>query len=560
MSRFGVAACIGLVLYLTVMPIVILVYGSLRSVPLWESGGVFTLRNYSNAYTDWEFYAVLWNSAKFAVGSGMLSFFIGTYLAWLVERTNVPMRRAFRIMAFIPLFTPGVIDTIAWIFLLSPKIGIVNVLLKEAFGLSGPVFNVFSMSGMIWVHAVNSYTLTFLLMSAAFRNMDPALEEAALAAGSGNFTTFRRITLPLMLPAIAGVFLLKLIHGIETFEVPAIIGIPAKIPVFASKIFIAVRRFPPDFGLATAYAVALLLLSVAGVFIYQRIVRESDRYATVGGKGFRPRVIDIGAWKYAACASIWAIFFVSLFMPLAVIVWSSFMPYYIAPSFGALARATLGNYRYVFNYPLAFIALKNSLMLSFGAATLVMLLTSAIAWIVVRSKMRGRVLLDVATFIPKSMPGAVLGVSLMLVYLTLPIPIYGTIWILLIAYLTKFMPHGMRFISASMVQIGKELEEASFASGATWGRTFRKITFPLLMPGFIGGWIYVGILSMRELSITVLLYSYGSTVLPVMAFELWEGGSYNYACVFGVLMILLSLLLALLARLFGTKIGIESSV
>jgi iron(III) transport system permease protein len=221
-----------------------------------------------------------------------------------------------------------------------------------------------------------------------------------------------------------------------------------------------------------------------------------------------------------------------------------------------MGKLTLANYTYVLNYPLALTAFKNSFYLSVGSATLVMLLTSVIAWITVKSKLRGRAFLDNMTFIPIAMPGIVLGVSLIWVYLTLPIPIYGTIWVLLLAYITKFMPYGIRAASASMIQINKELEEASLASGGTWFQTFRKVLLPLLMPGFVAGWIYISIIALRELSTSILLYSYDSTVLSIMAFDLWEGGQYTYVCALGVLMVLLLVAMAFIARKLGARVGI----
>jgi iron(III) transport system permease protein len=276
----------------------------------------------------------------------------------------------------------------------------------------------------------------------------------------------------------------------------------------------------------------------------------------VTGKGYRPRVIDLGAWKYVVCASALFIFFLAVVLPVFILLWSSFIPYYGIPSRALLAKLTLDNYKYILDYPLAWTALKNSFYLSVGSATLVMLLTSVIAWITVKSNIRGRGILDNMAFIPIAMPGIVLGVSLIWVYLTLPIPIYGTIWVLLLAYITRFMPYGMRAASASMIQINKELEEASLASGGSWWQTFRKIILPLLMPGFVAGWIYISIIALRELSTSILLYSYDSTVLSIMAFDLWEGGQYTYVCALGVMMVSLLVAMATVARMVGSKIGI----
>ena len=544
------------VLYLAGVPLLMLLYGSIRSAPIGEPGATFTLQNYVKAYFDKEFYYLLLNSVYYGIGTCIVTFLIGTFLAWVSERTNTPFKKLFTVMALIPFIIPGILSTIAWILLLSPKIGLINIVIKEALGLESAPFNVYSMWGMIWAEAIHLYPLVFLLMSAAFRNMDTSLEEAALTAGSSTLRTFKTVTLPLMRPAMISVLLINFIRGIEAFEVPALIGVPAKISVFTTKIFLAIHQFPSDFGLAGAYAVTLLVISSSGVLLYGRLTRSEERYATVTGKGYRPRVIDLGVWKWLTCGISSLIFLLAVILPVFVLLWSSFIPYYGIPSRELMAKMTWSNYIYILNYPLALTAFKNSFILSIGSATLVMLLTSVIAWITVKTKLPGRALLDNMTFIPIAMPGIVLGVSLIWVYLTLPIPIYGTIWVLLLAYLTKFMPYGIRAASASMIQINKELEEASFTAGGTWFQTFRKIILPLLMPGFTAGWIYISIIALRELSTSILLYSYNSTVLSIMAFDLWEGGQYTYVCALGVLMVLLLIAMAFTARKLGARIGI----
>lgn len=546
------------VLYLAGVPLVMLLYGSIRSAPIGEPGAAYTIQNYVKAYFEKEFYFLLLNSVYYGTGTCLLTFMIGTFLAWVSERTNTPLKKLFVVMSLIPFIIPGILSTIAWILLLSPKIGLINIVIKSFLGLESAPFNVYSMWGMIWAESIHLYPLVFLLMSAAFRNMDTSLEEAALTAGSSTIATFWRITLPLMRPAMMSVLLIVFIRGIEAFEVPALIGVPAKISVFTTKIFLAIHQFPSDFGLAGAYAVTLLVISTGGVLIYGRMTRREERYATVTGKGYRPRVIDLGPWKYATLALAFAIFFLAVILPVFVLLWSSFVPYYGVPSWELMEKMTFANYHYILNYPLALTAFKNSFYLSVGSATLVMLLTSIIAWVTVKTKLPGRALLDNMTFIPIAMPGIVLGVSLIWVYLTLPIPIYGTIWVLLLAYITKFMPYGIRAASASMIQINKELEEASLTAGGTWFQTFRKVILPLLMPGFTAGWIYISIIALRELSTSILLYSYNSTVLSIMAFDLWEGGQYTYVCALGVLMVLLLVAMAFTARKLGARIGIAN--
>ena len=547
---------IAFVLYLAGVPLVMLLYGSVRSAPIGEPGATYTIQNYVKAYFDKEFYFLLLNSIYYGLGTCTLTFLIGTFLAWVSERTNTPLKKLFVVMSLIPFIIPGILSTISWILLLSPKIGLINLVVKDFLGLESAPFNIYTMWGMIWAESIHLYPLVFLLMSAAFRNMDTSLEEAALTAGSSTFSTFCRVTLPLMRPAMFSVLLINFIRGIEAFEVPALIGVPAKISVFTTKIFLAVHQFPSDFGLAGAYAVTLLVISTTGVLIYGRITRREERYATVTGKGYRPRVIDLGVWKYLTLGVSFLIFFLAVILPVFVLLWSSFIPYYGVPSRELMEKMTWANYQYILNYPLALTAFKNSFYLSVGSATLVMLLTSLIAWITVKTKLPGRALLDNMTFIPIAMPGIVLGVSLIWVYLTLPIPIYGTIWVLLLAYITKFMPYGIRAASASMIQINKELEEASLTAGGTWFQTFRKVILPLLMPGFTAGWIYISIIALRELSTSILLYSYNSTVLSIMAFDLWEGGQYTYVCALGVLMVLLLVTMAFVARKLGARVGI----
>jgi iron(III) transport system permease protein len=553
---FILGGCTFIVFYLAGIPLLMLLFGSLRSAPIGEPGAVFTVQNYIKAYSDKEFYLLFWNSFRYALGTSALTFLIGTYLAWLSERTNTPFKKLFIVMALIPYIVPGILDTIAWILLLSPKIGLINLTLMNLFGLSSPPFNVYSMWGMIWVESIHDYPIVFLLMSAAFRSMDPSLEEASMAAGSSTSTTFRRITLPVMRPAMLSVLLIMFIRGIEAFEVPALVGVPAKISVFTTKIYLAIHQFPSDFGLAGTYAVSVMVLSIGGILLYQRATKREERYATITGKGYRPHLIDLGPWRYVTLASACLIFFTALILPVLVLLWSSFIPYYGIPSRELLGRLTWNNYLYILNYPLAAVAFKNSLYLSIGSATLTMLLTSAIAWITVRTRIRGRGVLESVTFLPITIPGIVLGVSLIWVYLTLPIPIYGTIWVLLIAYITKYMPYGIRAASATMIQINKELEEASMASGGSWGQTFRRIVIPLMMPGFMAGWIYISIVSLRELSTSILLYSYNSTVLSIMAFDLWEGGQYTYVCALGILMVLTMVSIVIVARLVGAKIGV----
>jgi iron(III) transport system permease protein len=299
----------------------------------------------------------------------------------------------------------------------------------------------------------------------------------------------------------------------------------------------------------------LLVISVTGVWLYTRMTKTGERFATITGKGYRPHRIDLGVWRYPVCAFSLFLMALTAVVPVVNLVWSSLTPYMAVPSWKMLPLLSWKSYGDLVALPFGRTALTNSLVLSFASATAVMLLTSFIAWVTVKSKLRGRVLLDNLAFLPIAIPGLVLGVSLLVLYLTLPIPIYGTLWILFIAYMTRYLPYGIRAASASMIQISKELEEASVASGASWLQTFGKILLPLLMPGFIAGWVYIAIVSLRELSTSILLYTQDSIVLSILVFDLWESGLYNTVSALGVLMVIFLMFVTWAARKIGARIG-----
>lgn len=346
-DRILFGACFLALFYLAGVPLLMLIYGAFSSAPIGEPSATFTFQNFTTAYLDLEFWLLLLNSIYFSVGSCVVSFAIGTFLAWVSERTNTPLRKLFIIMALVPFIIPGVLSTISWILLLSPKIGLINVGLMDLFGWSEAPFNIYSMWGMIWAESIHGYPLIFLLMSAAFRNMDTSLEEAALTSGSGTWESFRRVTLPLMKPAVFSVLLITFIRAIESFEAAALIGLPARISVMTTKIYLAIHQFPSDFGLAGAYAVTLLVISAVGIGVYGRMTRRGERYATITGKNYRPRVIDLGWWRYPISAIAVLIFAISVVCPLGVLIWSSLIPYYGLPSADLFEKVSLNSYRHI---------------------------------------------------------------------------------------------------------------------------------------------------------------------------------------------------------------------
>jgi len=552
----AIALCVAITVYVAIVPLGFLLWQSFFTPQTADQPAVFTLSNYTEAYGSSETWRLFKNSVIFAIGTSTFSFIVGTGLAWMNERTNTPFKTLFYALSIIPLIIPGILFTVAWILLASPKIGIVNLVLKQ-FGVDDPIFDIYSMWGMIWIDGLHYSPMAFLLMSAAFRAMDPALEESAMMSGANVLQVAWRVTLRLTWPAIFATILILFVRAIESFEVPALVGLPVGIQVFTSSIYQAVHRYPSQVGLASAYAVTLLAITTVGVYFQSRLSSRGSKYATMTGKGFRPRQIDLGRWRFFT-AGIFIVYFLTIVvLPFAVLLWSSFQKFYSVPSWQALQNLTLDPYRFILSYPNLARSVWNSLLLAFGSATLIMLVTSVICWIVVKTKLPGRWLLDNIASLPMVFPGLVLGLAIMIFYLNFDIGVYGTIWIMFIAYITRFMPYGLRYNTTSMLQIHKELEESAAMSGASWGTTFRRIILPLLKPGLVAGWIYIMIVSIRELSSSILLYSPGTEVVSIVIWELWENGQYVELSALGVLFILALFFLVMVAQWMGKKFGVK---
>jgi len=552
-----IGASVAFTVYIAVIPLAFLLWQSFRTPRTATTEAVFTLGNYAAAYGSSDTWRLFWTSIQFAFGTSLLAFLLGTTLAWMNERTNTPFKSLFFALSIIPLVIPGILFTVAWILLASPKIGIVNLVMQGWFGFEEPPFDIYSLGGMIWVDGLHYSPMAFLLMTAAFRAMDPSLEESATMSGANIFQVAWRVTLRLTWPAIFATILILFVRAIESFEVPALLGLPVGIQVFTSSIYQAVHRYPSQVGLASAYSVALLAITTAGVYFVSRLSGRGSKYATMTGKGFRPRPIDLGGWRWFTAAIFVVYFLLIVVLPFSVLLWSSFQRFYSVPSMEALGNLTLDPYRFIFAYPNLTRSIWNSILLSFGTATIVMLVTSVICWIVVKTRLPGRWLLDNVASLPMVFPGLVLGLAIMIFYLNADIGVYGTIWIMFIAYITRFMPYGLRYSTTSMLQIHRELEESAAMSGASWGTSFRRIILPLLKPGLLAGWIYVMIVSIRELSTSILLYSPDTQVVSIVVWELWENGQYVELSALGVLFIITLFVLVLLAQWLGRKYGVK---
>ncbi len=552
-----IGVSIVIVTYLALIPLFFLLWQSFFTPRTATKAAEFTLGNYVTTYSSTETVRLFFNSIEFAAGASIFAFLVGTLLAWMNERTNTPFKTLFYALSIIPLIIPSILFTVAWILLASPKIGILNLALQGVFNTDYVFFNVYSIAGMIWVDGLHYSPMAFLIMTAAFRSMDPSLEESAMMSGAGIFQIVYRITLKLTWPAIFATMLILFVRATESFEVPALLGLPVGIQVFTSAIYQAIHHYPSQVGLASTYAVTLLLITTVGVYLQSRLSTKGSKYSTMTGKGYRPRPMDLGNWRYLTAAIFIVYFLFIVVLPFLVLLWSSLQKFYSVPSMAAVKNITLDAYRFIWDYPTVGRSVWNSLALSLGTATIIMLVTAVITWIVVKTKIPGRWILDNLASLPLVFPGLVLGLAIMIFYLNVDVGIYGTIWIMFVAYITRFMPYGLRYNTTSMLQIHKELEESAAMSGATWGTTFTKIILPLLKPGLIAGWIYIVIISIRELSSSILLYSPGTEVVSIVIWELWENGQYVELSALGVMMIIGLFFLVMLAQMVGKKFGVK---
>jgi iron(III) transport system permease protein len=551
-----IGVAVALVAWLVLVPLGFLLIQSFLTPETATSPAQFTLENYRAAYASPQTLHLFGNSVAFAAGSASFAFVIGTVFAWINERTDAPFKSLFLALSLIPLVIPAILFTVSWILLASPKIGIINYALQRLTGTDFVFVNIYSLPGMIFVDGLHQSPLAFLLMTAAFRTMDPSLEESALMSGASVLQVAARMTLKLVAPAALGALLILFVRAIESFEVPALLGLPVGIEVYTSSIYEAIQQYPSEIGLGSAYAAALLLVASLCIYAQSRVSADVGKFSTVTGKGFRPRAMNIGRWRLIAAAAFIVYFAVIVALPFLVLLWCSLHKFYSGPSFADLPPTTLDAYRAVFGYPAFADVVWNSALLSIGSATAVMMLTSLLCWLALRTKLPGRWLIDNLASLPLVFPGLVLGLAIMVCYLNLRIGVYGTLWIMLIAYITRFLPYGMRYNATSMLALHKELEESAAMSGASWGMAFARIVLPLLKPGLIAGWIYVVIVSVRELSSSILLYSPGSEVVSIMIWEYWQNGQYVELSALGVMLIVALFGFVLAAQFAGRRFGV----
>jgi iron(III) transport system permease protein len=530
---------------LVLYPIGIILNQSIR-----DEDGALSWDSYALAYTNLRNYQAILNTLIIASGTALLAIGVGTFLAWAVVRTDMPGRNLVELASIIPFISTPLVGALAWILLASPQTGLINQAWRYIYG-AGSLIDIYSIWGIIFVEAVYETPLVFLLVSGALRSMDPTLEEAARSAGAGTLRTALRITLPLVLPAILAGGLLVFILAAEQFAVPAVLGTPGKIRVLTTGIFEAQSVYPARDGLAAALSGTLLVIALGGLWLHKRLLAGRS-YVTVRGKSAQTRRVRLGAFRYVLLGICCLYLVLAVALPVSTIFLSSIRKIWTADF--RWEQFTLDNYRVVlFSYPAAQRAIVNSLLLAVFGSLATILFCALISFLSLRRRYPGHKQLDVLAMIPSGFPGIVLAVGLLHAWISPPLVLYGTIWILYVAYLTRYLPVGVRAVSAAFMQIHPELEESSAMSGASWLQTFRYIVLPLLKPGLAAGWALLFVAYTRELSASILLYSPKLEVLSVVIYTMYQEGGFRTLSALTMLQVAIAVVVLVVAK-FVTRL------
>ncbi len=496
------------VAFLVLLPLVFLVEESLNiGDPMAFPPQEYGIKNYIAMFD--EDFNVLVNTVIIAVMATVMAILIGFSLAWILTRTNVPGRDKLERLMELPYYMTPLVGALAWSVIAGPKSGFINQLWKGA-GASGDLVDIYSHFGIAWVMALFEGTVAFVMIAASMKSMDPALEESARVMGASKFRTMLTVTLPLVMPGVLGATLFVFAEMLGSFAAALVIGIPARIYVITTAIWDSTLSYPPDYGRASAMGLALFGV-MFGMLTFYRWRINRGTFTTISGKAFRPRPMDMGklAWVFFGVCMLYVT--VSVVLPLAALILTSLQRF--ATVILSQAQFTFANYRTAWSLEPVRVALMNSLMLGFGVATVGVVLMAFLVWIIYRSRIAGRGAIEYLVMFPQAVPRLVFGLALLWAWLNIPIPIYGTLWLLAIAYLTVMLPLGVRTLAGVVLQIDKSLEECARVCGAGWLYQMRTVTLPLLRPGILAAWLLIFMACVRELGTSVLLMGPNAKVI-----------------------------------------------
>ena len=544
-------ALLAIVGFLTVCPVVMLILGSFSEG--LSAFGSFTTSKYVQAYTDPAFAEILVNTAVFTIGSAFVSTVLALFLAYLNTRTNIPFKFLFKIISLIPMMVPHILFAVSWVLLLNPSNGMLNLLLRQFFGIEGAALNVYTLQGMILVEGLLDLPIAYLVIAPAMSAFDVSLEESSRVCGAGNVRTLTRVTLPVLRPAILAAATLVIVRSLASFAVPSVIGMPGRIYVLATHIYrVVATGYATDYGLAAAVGMSALAASITLIVLYRRLTREGEKYVTISSRGYRPTVIDLKGARYPLFGVVGILSFVLIVLPVVVLIYTSLVPYSMVPSARAFALMSWKHWTAVLTDPVSLLSLRNSLILGVGGATLGIVLSFFVSYVIVKVRTKASGLLESLSFLSFSFPGIVVGIGFM--WFFVHTPLYATIWALLIGYIATYLPYGIRPLTSAFVQIHSHLEESSRVCGGGPLYTMRRIVIPLLVPGIVSGWILMATMFVRELSLSVVLSRPGTEVLAVQILRFSEDGLWGRLSALGIIMIAISTALVAAATWIGQKL------
>jgi iron(III) transport system permease protein len=537
--------------FLTVCPVVMLLLGSFSEG--LGTFGTFTLDKYIKSYTDPALIEIIVNTILFIIGSALVATSLALFLAYLNTRTNIPFKVLFQIISIVPMMVPHILFAVSWALLLNPSNGLINLLLKQIFNLQHSPFNIYSLPGMILVEGLLDLPVAYLIIAPAMSSFDVSLEESSKVCGGSNLRTLCKITLPVLRPAILASITLVAIRSLESFAVPSALGMPGRIYLLSTHIYrIIATGFAADYGMAAAVGMSALAASITLIVIYRHLTSESEKYVTISSRGYRPALIDLHGAKIPLFIIVALLSFVLIVLPVLVLLYTSFVPYSMVPSLKAFGMMSWKHWIAVLKDPISLLSLKNSLFLGMVGATLGVILTLFVSYTIVKLRTTASGILESLSFLSFSFPGIVIGVGFMWFFVRTPL--YATIGSLLIGYIATYLPYGIRPLTSAFVQIHRDLEESSRVCGGGMLYTLRRIIVPLLIPGIVSAWILMATMFVRELSVSVVLSRPGNEVLAVQILRFAEDGLWGKLSALGILMILASTTLVVLASAVGAKL------
>ena len=514
-----------LISFLVIYPVSMMVAGT-----FFTDSGDLTLHYWQSVWTKPILIDATINTLLVTTTSAVIAVVFGVALSFIVSRTDTPMRKYFELVSVVPFITPPIIAGFAWTFLAEKNVGLLNLML-EYLGLPFR-FNAMSLCGVIFVTTLYLIPLVFLITNGSMRTINPELEEAAFTAGASRIETFLRITIPLMLPSITSAALLAFMYSNVVFGIHATLGLPVNLWFLTTAIYQSLSVVPIEWNQAAIIAFILMIFGAGATYLQIRLLGKKG-YATLTGKGFRPSIISLGRWRWVAWGGCIFYLFVVAILPYLILFLRSVKPYTFQANMKIVDLLTGWQFDKYFAIITGEVGsairngILNSFILALAAATVIIILTSISAYIITKTKVRGRQALNFLCMIPLALPGIVLGVAILWGYTREFLMLYGTIWILLVAYIVKDLPLGLRSIHASFLQVHPELGESARTCGASWFEQFTKITIPLVKPGLVIGFVLVFASIMREIGASILLYSYGNEIVAYTLFNLWENGEFQ---------------------------------